>query len=230
MPVGVESGTISCPGECQVVQNLASGWAGSVKWVIMQTDQIQGQWHQLSQYSVWGLCIHRRKVSHDSRASSRDGALGRRRFLRCLGGKLLLCPGRFGCPCVLGRRDSQLGMSIGSVPRKAKRAGRDSGLGRVKNLWSFRNVTDSGYPQQYVASLRRARSRRGSSIACLWRVTRERSGSIFMVAPSSSGSSASLCAGFALSVHSGVICKLHPAVCRFRAQCPMDPIYHHSVW
>lgn len=134
-------------------------------------------------------------------SASVDGALGRRRFLCCLGGRSsLLCAGWYWWLEKQGRRASQLGTSIGSASRNSNRAGSDAGFRRVNGLWSFRKVTECGYLHQYVASRRLARSSSGLSNARQCSVASERSRSILMETLLNSSSPASQAFGMICSL------------------------------
>lgn len=169
----------------QLWHGRINSWVEGTVYLKQRGTRIPKQHSFMNSYGVSKFMIQ------DSRVSSWEDALGRRRFRCCLGGRLLPSPEEVGRPCVRGRCPSQFGMSIGSVSKKVNKAGSASGLRRVKLLWSFLNVTDSGYPQRYVAPFRLARSSSGFRIARLCRVARDKSGKILIVAPSSSGSSAS---------------------------------------
>lgn len=73
-----------------------------------------------SLFNIW--------VHYDSRVSHADGALGRGRLLCGLGGKFPPPVDEFGRPENLGRRVSQFDTAIGSASKKAKRAGKESGV------------------------------------------------------------------------------------------------------
>lgn len=84
--------------------------------------------------------------AHDSHASFGEETQERLRFLRDPGGGFLDTVGVVEQPVGCGRSCSQFGTGIGVVSRKTKRAGRSSGVRRVKNCWALRKVMKMGKP------------------------------------------------------------------------------------
>lgn len=73
-------------------------------------------------------------MHYDSRVSSGDGTLGRRRLLCSLGGKFSRFVVRCGWPENFGRRVNQFGTSMGSASRNSKKAGKVCEVRKVNDL------------------------------------------------------------------------------------------------